>query len=372
MAYQQIPGQGMLYPDWNITGGTASTVNSTTAITATTHKIAFIGRVFNKDRSSKSITKIGVRTGTVVKAGGADLKLSIQGVSTSGGPPYQPDGTIKGAGNAGHVTIATGSLASAGWNHSGALGANISVTFGELIAVVAESPSWAGSDSVPLAGITAATSGPWQASGTSYYNAATWAQLSVIPNVILEFTDGTFGTLDNGWPVATFGSQTFHVDSAADEYGLQFSLPFNCKVDGAWFQMTVNSNADFNVLLTDSTGATLTGGSVAVDYNTVVAAAATRYLYVTFSQEVELTGNSTYQLSIQPTLTNSVITYYTSVNAAAHLQAMPGGTGFIEVSRAGGSGVFAATGSSTRRAIGGLRISAFDINSSTLSLFGGN
>jgi hypothetical protein len=380
MAYEQIPGQGLLIPDWNLTSGAATAMTSTTAIGnggsgGTTHKIAFCGRVFHKSRNltGNPIVKIGVRTGTVTKTALSDLKLSIQGVSTSAGPPYQPDGSIKGSGAGGFATIATGDLVSAGWNHSGALGASVTVAFGDLIAVVAESPSWAASDLIPLAGMTAAASGPWQTSGTVYYNGATWAGQAIIPNVILEFNDGTFGTLDGGWPVANFSNQSFNTGTiTANEYALQFTLPFNYKVDSAWFLMTCAAGADFNMVLTDATGTALTGGSVSVDYNTTLVAGSPRYCHVTFSQEVTLSANTTYQLSLDPTTTNSITTYYTSVNSTNHFQAMHGGTAWKEVRRLD-SGAFSETGSGTRRPVAGIRLSSFDIaQNSTLAAFGGN
>ena len=326
MAQQTIPGNGILYPLLNRFPASITENTSALMIDATGEKIAFVGQVFNKSRATKSITKVGFKFGTVVKAGGSGLTVSLQNVNMTVGPPGQPDGTQDQT-----VAIANGDsgFTSNAWYQTDALSASRSTTFGEFLSVVIEYnvSGRLGSDSVILCGMNRLTS-DFLSSSVLY--TTSWAVQNVLPNIILEFTDGTFGTLIGAYPYSTYATIGYTVSSSPDEYCLEFSNPFSCKIDGAW--VFYDESSGFPEIIIYEGTTPLTGGVVSVD-NNIHSANAARMLEVNFSQEIILSANTTYRLGLRPTTGNSVSLSYIDVGNADHFQSHPGGIGFVINSR---------------------------------------
>lgn len=322
---------------------------STALIDATGEKIAMIGRVWNKDRASKSIRKVGFGTGAIVSAGGSGLTLSLQDVSLTSGPPYQPDGTPDQT-----VSFLLSALTANSFYTTGNLSADRPVAFGELLAVVIEfdGSGRLGADSLICRGISTST---YLQSGISLFTAS-WAALLTSPNVIFEFSDGTFGTLDFGFPYSDLVLQAFNSATAAfDEVALEFQTPFACKVDGFAIDARIDSGAaDVDVVLYDASDNVL--ASVSVDANAIGVAAGNRPLFGTFP-EVSIAANTTYRLAFKPTTANNVRVPYFEVLSAGHLDATPGGQAFKWANRVNGG---AWTTVANRRPHMGIRLSAID------------
>lgn len=334
-------------------------INMLTAMTATGHKSAFVGRVWNKDRSAKNIQTVGFRFGAITKVGGSGLTLSLQDVSGAAGPPYQPDGTQDQT-----FAIANGNagFASGVWFQSGNLSANRSVNFGDLLAVVIEydGSGRLGSDSVVVASINDAVIGNFLESGPLAFQAA-WAVSGASNNVILGFDDGTFGTLAMGFPFSAVSSDAFNNGSNPEIIGLEFQLPFACKCDGAWAGITAAAGASFQLQLYQ--GNTLLTNSATSAFDQRVAA--TALLHETNFTEQTLAANTTYRLGLAPQSTNNVTLQNWSVASANHLQAHPGGTAFqYNTCHSGTWG----TPTATKRPNMGLRLSSVDDGTGT----GGN
>jgi hypothetical protein len=328
-------------------------------IDATGEKLSFIGAVRTPNRGAKNITRIHWRWGTITKAGGSGLTVSLQDVDLANGPAFRPDTTQD---QTVAVANADAGFASNTWYRSAALSAVRAVTHGELLTVVFEydGAGRLGADSVVLAGFTRAGES-WLQDGSSVFLTGSWATAG-IPNILLEFDDGSFGTLDGSYPSAALGSLTFKQDTAvADEHGLEFTPAFSCKVDGFYAYITPGS-ADFDVVLYDGTTA-MTNGTVSVDANSV--GASTRgMLRRTFPGEVTLVGGHTYRLAIKPTQTaQNVVLFYNDLNHADHRQAILGGSTQALASRID-LGAWAA-GVTTRIPFMGLRISALNGGSVT-------
>jgi hypothetical protein len=328
---------------------------TSTVIDATGEKIAFLGQVWNKDRATKNLTKVGFRFGTVTKASGSALTVSLQNVATAGGLPYQPDEVQDQT-----VAIANGDsgFTSNVWYQTGAFSASRSVAFGELLAVVVEfdGSGRLGSDAVNFHAFgLAATTVVNEVTGT-VLKTASWATVAVSTNIVLEFDDGTFGCLAGNSQIASAQSAAaYNSGSGFDELALEFQVPFACKIDGCWIRMRVaGSTSDFDVVLYDSGGGTL--ASVAVDaMQLAISGTNDRIATFTFA-ETELAINTTYRLSIKPTSGNNVTLYYREVANANHKQAMPGGTAWNYTTRVDGGSWAAAT--TTRVPEMGIRISA--------------
>ena len=354
MAYQTIPGAGLWIPTIHDLGGIGMTAST---IDATGEKVAWIGRVLNKDRASKDITKVGFLFGTVTKAGGSAMTVSLQDVDLANGPTFRPDGTQD---QTVAIANADAGFATNAWYQTGALSANRTVAHGERLAVVIEYDGGGrlGADTVGLRNLDSSGNAGYLDSGVALFTSS-WANQGTLATVILEFTDGTFGTLDTGYPCSAEALLTYNSGSTPDEYCMELTFPFPVKVDGAWVgAFPAATGADFDVILYDGT-TPMTGGSVTVDSNATGPAIGTeRQTVVTFSQEITLAKNTTYRLAVKPTSANNISLQYFDVNAANHLQAHAGGTAWIINSRtdAGAWG----TATTTRRPFAGIRVSACD------------
>jgi len=356
-AGQEVPGAGFLVPTppLALNTGNTSLMNSDT-IAATGYKIAFAGRVQTKDHASKSIQAVGFLFGTVTKTGGSGLTVSLQTVTASG-PPLVPSGTQEQ-----YAAIPNGgatgcAFTSNTWCETPAMSANRTVNPGDFVAVVIEfnTSGRLGSDSIAVNTWYSETVGFQSLIET--YNGTAWSATSHNPAVLLEFSDGTFGTLESGDPLSAAGSITYNSGSSPNEYARQVTFPVSVKTDGAWLVITENgTGSTFTVNLYSGT-TVLTGAQVSILPTQVSATGgATRYLFVPWPSEQTLAANTIYYLSVLPSTTTGVSICYYDVANAAHLQAHQMGTSWVLTSRSGGAWA-AATG--TRSPIMGLRVSGF-------------
>ena len=355
MAYAQLPGAGLMLPHRpNIVMSGGFITN--TLIDATGEKAAFVGRVFRKDRAGGDITKIGFRPGTVVSAGGSQIRVSLQTVSATAGPPGVPDETQDQT-----VDILLSALTSNTWHQSAALSANRTVTFGELLAVVFEFDAGGrlGADSLVCGGLDSPDGATIHQPGVRLKTGGAWANLAGIPNIALEFTDGVFGTFQGAFgPVSAFGSLNYNSGSALDEYALEFQVPWKCKVDGCWLWAFPDASGDSEVILYDGTSA-MANGTRSLDNNSDwTNVSGMRHAEYLFDAEVELAANTTYRLAFKPTTANGVNLRYFDVATANHLQAHSGGTTFALTARVNAGAWDSPT--TTRRPFMGLSFSSFD------------
>lgn len=323
--------------------------SSAAVISASTSKIAIIGQFWNPTRAAKSIRKVGFRFGTVVKAGGSGLTVSLQDVSLTSNPP-QPDGTQDQT-----AAIANGnaSFASSTWILTGALSADRSVNHGDLVATVIEFDGGGrlGSDSVQVTGYSPQTANMTTPAMSLY--TGSWASLNRIPNILFECSDGTFATLVGSFPSSVLSSNSFALNSTPDEYGNKFQVPFNCKVDGFWANVSTQSASDFEIILYSGTTALAT---LAVDASTTTVSTTTAFF--TLPSEITLTANTDYIIAIRPTVSGqTVFLYNMDVAVAGHLGLWDIATCEAVTRTDQGSWSSSTT---TRRNIMGISVSAID------------
>jgi hypothetical protein len=362
MAYQRIPGFGMAMPsvEHHVFLGVPVLTTAGLLIDASTEKIAYVGRVFFHARSgTKDIERVGFRFGSVTKAGGSGLTVSLQDVSTTSGPPYTPDEVQDQT-----VAIANGdaTFASNTWHRTGTLSANRTVSNGDWLAVVVEfdGSGRLGADAVNLSALSFETGGSpfsFSAAGAVWKTGGAWAATtngvgSMAPNLVLEFSDGSFGTLWHAVPLSLLSAVTYSSSSSPDEYALEFSLPFPCKVDGAWVVGTIAGNAE--VVLYDGTTVM---EAIVIDANRLMSNSVRRWSN-NFTGEHTLAANTTYRLSLKPTTTTSVLLNYIDVADANHFAALDGGTAMCLTGRVNEGSWDAPT--TTRRPLMGLYLSSFD------------
>lgn len=350
MAFVSLGGTGPWWPA-NPQDVTVQPAAQSVVIDATGELCAYMGRVWNPSRSTKSVERVGFRFGTVTKAGGSGLTVSLQDVSLTSGGPMQPDGVQDQT-----VAIANGnaSFASNTWIRTGTLSANRSVAYQELLAVVIEfdGSGRLGADSVAISATQTMSSGGQRQAGVSHYTGS-WAAQQAAPNIVLEYSDGTFGALEGGWPYSAINNHTYNSGTGtADEYAMEFTVPVPVKVDAIWAPVGVaGATSDFDIVLYEGTTALAT---VSVDGNHSSTTSA-RGCFVPIPEQT-LSTSSTYRIAVKPTTANNVTAYSIDVSDANHLTLLPGGTAFTYTTRLDSGSWAAAT--ATRRMYAGVRISA--------------
>ena len=353
MAFVAFVGQGPYLPEFPFQQPQPS-LSTTLLIDATGEQVAFSGPVWFPNRSgTKDIERVGFRFGNVVKAGGSGLTISLQNVSLTAGPPQQPDGTPD---QTVAIANANASFVSNTWIRTDAMSANRTVSFGELLSVVIEFDGGGrlGADSVVISGV--ALTGVSDASLISLpalYSVGAWASVQAVCNVILEFTDGTFGILDMGLCWSAISTHTYNSGSAADEYALAFQVAQTMKVDGLWAAVAPAASADFDIILYAGTTAMATAS---IDSNAIYSAGVKAFR-VPIAEQTLVTG-TTYYVSVKPTTANNVSVYSFDVNSAAMLDACSAGQAFNYSTRVDAGSWAAAT--TTRRLLAGVRMSAID------------
>lgn len=311
-----LTGQGIMIPPGHYNATMAPSFSNVT-FDATGDKVAMIGRVWEKDRGAsgtKAIRRIQFRWGAVTKAGGSGITLSIQDVDTANGPIIRPDGTPDQT-----VAIAAADVTASTWHRSNALSADRTVSHGDLIAVVFEFDGGGrlGADSYALAGV-ALSSGvlyPVNQQGAFVnYDGATWAFNNVMLNIVLEFSDGTYGTLQGALPASAINTHAFNSGSTPDEYAMKLTPEWECDIDAIGAGVAPATGANFDMVLYSGTTVEQT---VSVDQNATIN---TSVRPTTLPIPLEnLAANSDYYISVKPTTTNNVTVYSFDVNDVAFL-----------------------------------------------------
>jgi len=308
-------------------------IGSSTALTASTHKICIVGTV----QKSGVISSVSFRLGAITKGLTTELLVSLQDVDTANGPPGRPDGTVDQSGTISTANIVANTVVTA------TLGTTRSVTVGDLLAVVVEFNTFNASDSIVVSTLGGASQAIVNSLvGLSHYNGTAWTlSITGIPIVSLGYSDATANSIHGALPLTSITANSFNVDSSPDERGIRWVPAYTQVVAGLW-AMAIAS-ADHALVLYDSGGTEL--ASVAVDANTVrVSAIRPQWRY--FSSPVTVTAGSTYYLTIRPATATNITTYTFGLAASADREAWPLGT---EADGATRTGAGAWTISSTSR-----------------------
>lgn len=286
---------------------------SSTALTASTHKLTMVGVV----QKSGTISSVSFRLGAITKGATTELLVSLQDVDAANGPPGRPDGTVDQSGTISTANIVSNTYVTA------TLGTNRTVTVGDLLAVVVEFNTFNAGDSVPISSFGAASQNVIHSLvGLSHFNGTTWTLSGTsMPIVGLGYTDATVNSLLGAMPLTSVTSNTFNNTSTPDERGIRWVPAYTQVVAGLW-AMTIPAG-DYDLVLYDSGGTEI--ASAACDANTVrVSALRPQERY--FASPVTVTAGSTYYLTVRPSSATNMTTYTIGLNAAADREAWPLGT----------------------------------------------
>lgn len=255
--------------------------------------------VISDGSSSGTITDVGFRFGgTITKAGGSTVMVSLQDADTAAGPPIRPDGTPDQS-----YTIAN---ADAGFAANAAylatLGSTRSVSVGDLFCVVLEYASYGGADVFSVSS-WAAGAGPLSlGSSTSRLNTATWVDRGSNPNVYFVLSGGKYGAFVNSFFVSSIGTTSWNSTSSPDEYASEFTVAQAVTIDMFFAAfLTGGASSNFEVVLY---GDASTIATCSRDASTVQSSAAIPFICVI--APTLLSPGVTYRISVKPTTANNV------------------------------------------------------------------
>lgn len=361
MTLQTLPGTGSQLYDMVIQTAQNPGFLSTALIDASTEKIAIIGNVWHPTIKTGTINirKVHFRTGAITFNALSTLRVSLQNVSATAGPPYQPDGSqdqtydFVGAGLASNTWTATGNLSADRAVDLSAV--NVSDANSRWIAVVIEYQTFTAADSIIVSAINAqATPLNSGLGGQSALNTGAWALLNSAANIVaLECDDGTFAFLSGAMPISAFSNASVASNGAIRAAGLKFSYPVEIKIDGIYLGMVAPNGCDGTLKLYDSDGTTELV-SIEIDNDAVAASSLMRHTGGPCAP-ITLAANTFYRLAFVAGTTTAATVYYADVNAAGLMDGLAGGQNMHWTQRDSG-GVW--TDTTTRRPHFLLNISA--------------
>lgn len=275
---------------------------------------------------------------TAVVAAEAALKVRLETVDTNG----QPSGSL-----AGTNTETTINANSTGWKEA-TLTAAASVTKGQWLAlVVALPPGSTGNISIGLSTAPTAMSRPYSAIFTTSWNKNARTMAAAV-----RYDDGTYPFIPGVLPLESIGNSSFNSSSTPDERGSKITVPFACRVWGAWLAGHTQ-DGDFNLKLYDDADGVL--ASLSIDGNFHVDGTS-NYEYIAFDGEVDLAAGDMVRVTV--TATTATNTQVPEMTAPSGLgSALPGGSNMIKTTRSDGG---AWTDTADTMPLCGLVISALD------------
>lgn len=269
-------------------------------------------------------THIFFRQGTVTGTPG-NLRSSVQGVTSA---PYIPDGTIASSGNAfNDYTPSSGNNNLGLWR---ALGTSYVQSGNNPVSLVIapQAGTWDGSNNMTIGQFIGNT--PTGQTPYSYFNDnGVRTAEGRIP--VIGIRSATRTLL---FPIQNITAQTFNSGSTPDEYGIAFTLPITqgstFKVRGIYLPFTQGTTHNTKVQLYSNTTVlqTFTYSSA---YQTS-SSGRPGYLWLADSS-VTLNNGTQYIIGIQPQDATNFTIYYTDVNAAADMDAFPGGQAIYTATR---------------------------------------
>lgn len=328
----------LIYPDWFTAIPDLSYLAQ--LIDAASEKAAFIVQA----PKTGTISKVLFRTGTVTT--GATVDVRLETVSTTDG---NPTGTLLGTDSNGSQVIADTDDNTV---FTTSLTTGPSVTRGDIFAVVIVNPSVDFGNMQIVGFQSGSAGGAGGRHGIFPYSdlfTTAWTKSTILPVCAFEYSDGTYEEIKGVYPMATVAVTSFNSGSLPDEIGIIFQLPMTVTVYGAWILTGAGANA--TVKLYDSDGSTVLA-SYTIDSD-LRGGTSGRCYFVTFSSNVTLTKDTNYRLTLVPDTTTSITLSRFTVNAAAVMDAFPGGQNIYQTERTDAG---AWTNTTTERPLMGLLI----------------
>jgi hypothetical protein len=251
-----------------------------------------VGIVVDAPRTG-SITQLAFLTGAVTTAD--DLDIRLETVTETTAANYEPSGTLYAANT--NATLSSGSISANSW-HTVTLTSSASVTAGDKIAVVIQFTS----DTTATGSLEITSRG----NGQHYF-----------PRV-LHRTGGSYANDTNSWPVVglsyagtyypmyngnSYTSSTSGTVAAGAEFGVKFTLPFDCRLRGVEVESRIPTGTNMTIeLYTTQNPGSGTELMAATETPTTLSGIQSYHL----ASPQTLNKDTSYRLTVDPT---------TSVNA---------------------------------------------------------
>lgn len=307
---KRLNGRGLYWPNFNeyISGNPGV---GTDVLNISGSRIAMIGQFWTPDNQNKVITGVQFRFGTVTKAGGTVMRVSLQNLLTGSaatGSPGQANNTPL---DFFYIQNNDTTFATSTWC-TGSLQTGVSMSFGQLFAVVFETSASGlqAGDSIGVAGINNLGSISGNKNGFSYLakypgSGSLWQASTSYPNVAFQCSDGTNGSFIGGFSLNNFSSVlNIATGSNPNEVGLRIKIPFSCSIDAVAAVILIqNNSSSFNVNFYD--GGTDGNSSILLMTSSLNAGMfpttlAQRYTIMPFATESILAPNHIYYATILP------------------------------------------------------------------------
>lgn len=327
-----LPFQDIQIPAFNTAGPlTSGSTNTLTAIGSATAQAAFMCEVNSSDptyRISGTKNLVSVTYSTNVRVNGtAPIITAIQGWSNTNALPGQPDGTTLGSGNASSST-ALNSIANSSEVTTGTFTAPAVVTNGQKIAVVFSSPGWVSGtfNMLGLSNIMDVASHGGQFV-TSTNGGTTWAAHFTLPNIRLNFDDGSTAACSSTQPFQTTTSHTYNSGSGTNEFGNTWTQLWDQTIDELCGTITVASvSSTFKIEVTDRTATpTQIAVTPTVDGHNARALNGSPTASCHPVNTTTLTHGHTYAIGVVPGTANNITVFGLQVGAALAWDASQGG-----------------------------------------------
>lgn len=358
MALTMLKGQTPMLYDLIVQGVVSPAFGSST-LTTSTGRVAIIGQVWHPTVKTGTINirKVHFRLGAVTFNALSTFRVSLQNVSLTAGPPYQPDGTQDQT----YDYVGTGLTANA-WNATGNLSADRAVDLSAIspgdanssfLAVVLEYQAFTAADSIAVIGLNMGTGTIDTGTGGNFmvYNGATWGFVSNNVGIIaLECDDGTYAFIENTAPITNLSTVSVASNGAIRAAGLRFRVPVELTIDAIGLGFSSPNGADGSIVLYDSDGTTVLRTS-SIDNDSVSGTAFSHK--VVRIPPVTLAANTYYRLVFESTTTTATTVNYADFNVAGLLDSMAGGQDFHWTQR-DSAGVWTET--TTRRPFPKIRL----------------
>lgn len=312
-----------------------------------------VGRIWHPTRpvGTYKIRKVYFRTGAVTFDAGSVLTVSLQDVSTTAGPPYQPDGTPDQTATLTGTAVTANSLL-----NTGNLSGDRTVTTGDIFAVVFQITTFTALDSVVISCINSGAAQDTTLLGANALvnTAGTWAiSANLVNNIFFECDDGTRAFFEGSFPYSALGTVSVATNITARAAGNLFTVPAQCKIDRFALKFALPNGADGSLVLYDGDGTTALL-TVVVD-NDMVQNTSARSGFITFPP-ITLQPSTNYRFVYVPSNTTAATIYYADVGSAADLDILPWGQQCMYTQSSGLPGNWAQT--TTRRCHWGMGLSA--------------
>lgn len=249
------------------------------------------------------------------------LTVSIETVGTDG----FPTGT-----NYGGSSPATGvSVGATGW-FTATLATEATATKGDRVAVVITWTTWASGNNIGIRCHYYAT-GSFGYPLVATYESSAWGFRNMYKMVgALKYTS-TYYPDD---PLIGGGGADYTYDSSTspDEIGNKFTLPFGCRVTGAWFSLATIKNANIRVRVYDSSD--VVQATVTIGDTDEVVNQTREFSLVDFTTAAELDVDTVYRIAIEVLDTTDTISLTgINVGTAARMASFPLGADCIRTYR---------------------------------------